>query len=175
MKYSFVFQAFLPEIEMLAAKVPLTASLKDLVKAADFDQTFRRNVTRPVLRSALSEKVLAATDPWAEIMYQSLYIKGDDPNDRVVLQEPPAKDPMVGVMVLKAARLQDESGMVYCGTEPQLKGFASKLGEYEKRGNELDDKDLLECLIEAAEAEGLKVIFHRVCELHGGEAEDDDL
>ena len=150
----------------------MTAALKDLIRQADLYATFSQGTSG--LRDQLKAPVVAATDPWSEVMYQSLYLQDTDPDNRIVLQEPAVKDPMVGVMVLKAARLSGESGMVYCGTPDQLKKFASKLEEYEIRGDELDERKLLECLVDAAEAEGLQVIFHRLAVEHGGEAEEED-
>lgn len=156
----------------MAEKSPITESLRDLLRQADFYAM--KAYVNSGLKPYLKNKVIAATDPWSDVMYQSLYLRDTDPDNRVILQEPAVKDPMVGVMVLKAARLSGDSGMVYCGTEEQLKSFAAKLPEYEERGEELNEKEFLECLLDAAEAEGLKVVFHRLSPEHGGEEEDED-
>ena len=165
----------LPELEILIEKTPMTAKLKELAKEADFYGIIY-NDPRPRITASLKEMVVASPDPWSDVMYQSLYLSSDgDFEDRIRLQEPATPDPTVGMMVLKAARLQGESGMVFCGTESQLKTFISKLPEFEKKGAEADlnEKDFLECLVEAAEAEGLKVVFHRLSIEHGGEEGED--
>lgn len=167
MKSEFGFSNFVNEIKLLAEKAPRTEALATLIREVDLDQICRGESR--VLRPFLKTPVVAATDPWSEVEYQSLYIRGDDPEDRIVLQEPTVKDPMVCVMVLKAARLSGESGMVYCGKPEALNLFAQKLPEYEKRGIDLDEGELLECLAEAAEADGLKVIFQRLSVDHGGQ------
>lgn len=175
MKRRFGFSTFIQEIRLLAEKSPMTAKLSDLVRQVDFslrtsgrpDEAFGRISAQPVL---------SATDPWSEIEYQSLYLRGHDPVDRIVLQQPTVRDPMVGVMVLKAARLSGESGMVFCGKPESLKEFGSKLAEYEKRGADLDEEEFLECLVEAAEADGLRVVYQQLSPDHGGEdiQEDDE-
>jgi hypothetical protein len=162
----------IPDIELLAEKSPMTAALRKLVQEADFYQTISQN-PNPYIRKALREPVVAATDPWAEVMYQSLYLT-DDKEDRIVLQEPATQDPTVGILVLKAARIQGESGMVFCGSEEHLQSFISKLPEFEERGEELDEKEFLECLSEAAEAEGLKIIYKQLSPEHGGDLEAED-
>jgi hypothetical protein len=176
MKREFGFKTFIRDLETLVQKSPMTASLRDLAKQADFYSTLENNPSE-ILRTSLreSQKLTAATDPWSDINYQSLYLqspKGEE--DRVILQEPMVKDPMVGVMVLKAQRLSGRSGMVFCGNEMQLKDFAAKLSEYEERAEELNEKDFLECLMEAAQAEGLKVTFHQLSPDHGGEEDVGD-
>lgn len=150
----------------------MTAALRELVREADFYQTIDKN-PNPYIRRALRQPVVAATDPWADVMYQSLYLT-DSREDRIVLQEPASPDPTVGVMVLKAARIQGESGMVFCGTDQQLLGFIQKLSEYEERGDELDEKDFLECLVEAAEADGLKIIYQQLSPEHGGDTDPEE-
>lgn len=167
MKRQFGLVNFIPEIARLAEKSPMTEALAGLIREVDFCQV--QEGSGRALRNYIRTPIVAATDPWSDIEYQSLYIRGFDPSDRIVLQEPTAKDPMVCVVVLKAARLSGESGMVYCGSPEKLKEFALKLPEYEKRGIELDEKELLECLVEAAEADGLQVIFQRLADDHGGE------
>lgn len=176
MKREFGFKSFVRDLEILVQKSPMTAELRELAKQADFYSTIE-NAPSEILRNSL--KITAATDPWSDINYQSLYIQ--DPKktegeveDRVILQEPMVKDPMVGVMVLKAQRLSGRSGMVFCGNETQLKSFASKLAEYEERAEDLDEKDFLECLMEAAQAEGLKVTFHQLATEHGGQEDVSD-
>ena len=161
-----------PDIELLAETSPMTPALRRLVVEADFYQTISKN-HNPYIRKALKEPVVAATDPWADVMYQSLYLT-DGREDRIVLQEPASPDPTVGVMVLKAARIQGESGMVFCGTEEQLQSFIGKLPEYEERGEELDEKDFLEALTEAAEAEGLKIIYQQLSPEHGGDEDPEE-
>lgn len=172
MKREFGFRTFIPDLEILVQKSPMTAELRELVKQADFYATLENHPSK-ILRSAL--QVTAATDPWSDIQYQSLYIQdAKDEGDRIILQEPPVKDPMTGVMVLKAQRLSGRSGMVFCGNETQLKSFATKLSEYEERADELDEKDFLDCLMEAAHAEGLRVTCHQLSTEHGGKEIDDD-
>ncbi len=168
MQKKFSLESFINEIRLLADKAPPTEVMTRFLVEADYHSIVTRGVR------ILKNKVQAATDPWSEVQYQSLYLRGNDPADRVVLQEPAVQDPAVCVIVLKAARLSGESGMVFCGVPAQLKAFAAKLPEYEKRGVDLDEGEFLECLIEAAEAEGLRVIFQRLSEDHGGEPEDDD-
>jgi hypothetical protein len=80
---------------------------------------------------------------------------------------------MVGVMVLKAARLRGESGMVYCGTPEQLKTFKDQLEDFEKRGDDLDEKKFLECLVDAAQENDLRVVYFRLSPEHGGDEEDE--
>lgn len=150
----------------------MTEALAGLIREIDFCQV--RTGESRTLRKYLRTPIIAATDPWAEVEYQSIYIRGDDPSDRLVLQQPTVKDPMVLVVVLKAARLSGESGMVYCGSPEKLKEFEQKLAEYEKRGAELDEKEFLECLVEAAEADGLRVVFQRLSYDHGGEETEID-
>lgn len=175
MKRGFWFQHAMSELTLLAERSPVTSTLRDLLLEADFYQT-QQGTFNKVVRASLKCPVLAATDPWAEVEYQSLYLIDSDPENRVVLQEPSVKDPMVGVMVLKAARLRGESGMVYCGTPEQLKAFASKLSGFEKISDEenMDEKEFLECLVDAAEADGLKVIYYRLSVEHGGEDNEDE-
>jgi hypothetical protein len=171
MKREFGFKSFIRDLEILVQRSPMTAELRDLAKQADFYSTLEDSPSQ-ILRAAL--QVTAATDPWADINYQSLYLQDAKPDaDRVILQEPMVKDPMVGVMVLKAQRLSGRSGMVFCGKEEQLKNFATKLAEYEERAEDLNEKDFLECLMEAAQAEGLKVTFKQLSPEHGGEQEED--
>lgn len=167
MKRQLGLSNFFHEIAHLAQHSPMTESLAGLIREIDFCQI--RSGENRTLINYLRVPIVAATDPWAEIEYQSIYIRGNNPEDRIVLQEPTVRDPMVLVVVLKAARLSGESGMVYCGNPEKLKEFAQKLPEYEKRGTELDEKEFLECLIEAAEADGLRVVFHRLSYEHGGE------
>lgn len=174
MQREYRFKSMLSDLEILLQKTPLTAKLRELALEADFYNIIHRE-DRPVITSSLREEVVASTDPWSDVMYQSLYISADgDPKDRIRLQEPATQDPTVGMMVLKAARLQGESGIVFCGTESQLKTFIAKLPAYEQKGDEEDlgDKEFLECLMEAAEAEGLKIVFSRFSIEHGGEEEE---
>lgn len=168
MKRTFTMAAIIPDLEIMAANSPMTEPLHTLVKAADYYETVQGRI-RPELRRAFKIKVQAATDPWAEIEYQSLYLTDEDRENRIILQEPPVKDPMTGVMVLKAARLRGESGMVYCGTPDQLKTFATQLDAFEKQGEEMNEKDFLECLVDVAGQQGLKVIYYRLSMEHGGE------
>lgn len=165
----------------MAQNSPMTPALNELVRQVDFSlRVGHTGKDLPVLqekfKTLAATPVTSATDPWSEVEYQSLYIRGHDPADRVVLHQPSVRDPMVGVMVLKAARLSGESGMVYCGKPDGLKKFGSKLADYEQRGAELDEEEFLECLMEAAEADGLKVIYYQVSPEHGGDAisEDDE-
>jgi len=165
------FESMLNELEILLEKTPMTAKLRELAEEADFYSIIRHN-PRKRIEASLKKAVVASTDPWSDVMYQSLYLSSDGhPEDRIRLQEPATPDPTVGMMVLKAARLQGESGMVFCGTESQLKTFIAKLPEFERKGAEADlnEKDFLDCLVEAAEAEGLRVVFHRLSIEHGGE------
>jgi hypothetical protein len=181
MKREFGFKTFIKDLEILVQKSPMTAELRELARQADFYSTVE-NAPSEILRNSL--RITAATDPWSDINYQSLYIQQpekaksgegeDEVEDRVILQEPMVKDPMVGVMVLKAQRLSGRSGMVFCGNEMQLKSFASKLAEYEERAEDLDERDFLECLMEAAQAEGLKVTFHQLSPEHGGQEDASD-
>jgi hypothetical protein len=163
------------DLTILAEKSPMTASLKELIRQVDFFST-SNFVVNSSLRQALKTPVVAASDPWSDIMYQSIYLTDEDPDNRIILQEPPVEDPMTGILVLKAARLSGNSGMVYCGTPDQLKSFAAKLAEYETRSIEedLDEQMLLKCLVDAAEAEGLKVIFDRLSLEHGGDEEEEE-
>lgn len=173
MKRDHFLKAMATDLEILVEKSPITARLRDLAERMDFYLTANRTPRQKLRECLKSRQVLAATDPWSDLKYQSLYLTEEGtPEDRLVLQEPAVEDPSVGIMVLKAARLSGRSGMVYCGTEEQLKSFANKLAEYEKRGIDLDEAEMLECLMEAAQAEGLRVIFHRLSEEHGGESED---
>jgi hypothetical protein len=172
MKRAFCLASTIPDIEILAAASPMTQGLRDLVEAADYFESVQGKF-RTGLRKACKEQVIAATDPWADIEYQSLYLIDSDPENRIILQEPPVKDPMVGVMVLKAARLRGESGLVYCGTPDQLKDFAAKLPTYEERGEDLDEKEFLECLTDAALENGLKIIYQRLSPEHGGDPDDE--
>lgn len=152
----------------------MTSGLKFLAMDADFYQTVHGTSDRyPKIRKGAQKPVVAATDPWSEIEYQSLYLT-DEREDRIVLQEPSVKDPMVGVMVLKASRLRGESGMVYCGTLEQLKTFNAQLADFEQRGEDLDEKEFLECLVDAAIQHGLKVVYQRLSLEHGGEDYDGD-
>lgn len=171
MERRYRLQAMIPDIELLAERSPMTPALRKLVQEADFYSTIRKNPNTH-LRASLKQPIVSATDPWAEVMYQSLYINDGKGEHRIVLQEPASPDPTVGVMVLKAARLQGDSGMVFCGTDGQLELFISKLQDYELKGDELEEKDFLRCLIEAAEADGLKVIYHQLSPEHGGETGD---
>lgn len=173
MKRAFCLASAIPDIEILSRSSPMTRDLRDLVEAADYFESVQGRY-RTGLRQACKEQVIAATDPWADIEYQSLYLTDIDPANRITLQEPPVKDPMVGVMVLKAARLRGESGLVYCGTPEQLKDFASKLHEYEERGEDLSEADFLECLAEAALANGLKLVYKRLSPEHGGDPDADE-
>lgn len=175
MKREYRFRSMLTDLEILVEKTPMTSKLKELVSEADFYNMVER-VKRPIIESSFRDEVVSSSDPWSDVMYQSLYISAEgNPADRIILQEPATKDPAVGMMVLKAARLQGESGMVFCGTESQLKTFIAKLPQYEKIGDEEDlkEKEFLECLKEAAESEGLKIIFHRLSVEHGGEEEEE--
>lgn len=177
MRRGFIFNHSMKDLEILVANSPMTPELRELVRQADFFSTSNYFVNSS-LRQALKYPVVAATDPWADVMYQSIYLTDEDPDNRIILQEPPVKDPMTGIMVLKAARLAGNSGMVYCGTPEQLKTFAEKLVSYEKTSldEDMDEQKLLECLVDAAEAEGIEVIFNRLSEEHGGEvntAEED--
>lgn len=179
MRRGFILQHSMDDLEILVAKSPMTPELRELVRQADFFTTSNYHINSS-LRQALRCPVVAATDPWADVMYQSIYLTDEDWDDgsRIILQEPPVKDPMTGIMVLKAARLSGYSGMVYCGTPEQLKTFAAKLVGYEKTSmdEDMDEETLLKCLVDAAEAEGMKVIFNRLSEEHGGEvntAEED--
>jgi hypothetical protein len=177
MRRGFIFEHSINDLEILAANSPMTPELQELIRQADYYATSNYFVCSS-LRQALKYPVVAATDPWADVMYQSIYLTDEDPENRITLQNPPVKDPMTGIMVLKAARLAGNSGMVYCGTPEQLQTFAAKLAEYEQRSIEenLDEQKLLQCLVDAAESEGIKVIFHRLSEEHGGEvntAEED--
>jgi hypothetical protein len=151
----------------------MTAALHQLAEQADFYFTSIRRPRRTLRACLKTSPVVASSDPWSEVEYQSLYMT-DDLKNRLVLQEPATKDPTVGTMVLKAARLRGESGMVYCGTPEQLKSFAEKLPTYEERGMELDEKKMLECLKDAAESEGLYVIYLRLSPEHGGEEEEEE-
>ena len=174
MQRTHFLQAFVPDLEILMKKSPLTSRLWEMAKELDFFLSIQGNPS-PELRNFLKitqASILSSTDPWSEVQYQSLYLT--DGKDRLVLQEPPSDDPTVGIMVLKASRLRGESGLVYCGTEEQLKSFASKLPEYEERGEELEEKDFLDCLQDAAESEGLQVIFKRLSPEHGGEEMEED-
>jgi hypothetical protein len=170
MKRGFVFAHSLNDLQLLAENSPMTPELKELVRRADFYMTSNYFVDNS-LREIMKTPIVAATDPWADVMYQSIYLTDEEDGNRVILQEPPVKDPMTGIMVLKAARLSGNSGMVYCGTPEQLKTFAAKLSEYEKLSIEedMDEMKFLECLIDAAESEGIKVIFNRLSEEHGGD------
>lgn len=170
MKRTFALAAAIPDLEILASNSPMTDELFKLVQLGDFFETIQGRV-RPKLRQYSKASILAATDPWADIEYQSLYLTDMDPENRVILQEPSVKDPTVGVMVLKAARLRGESGMVYCGTVDQLKEFNGQLPGFEKKAEEMDEKDFLECLVDAASQMGLKVVYYRLSPEHGG---DDD-
>lgn len=173
MKRAFTWASALTDLEILAANSPMTPGLRSLVEAADFFETIQGR-KRWGLRAGFKCPVVAATDPWSEVEYQSLYLIDTDPENRVVLQEPSVKDPMVGVLVLKAARLRGESGVVYCGTPEQLKTFAEKLPEFEKRGEDLDEKEFLTCLVDAIKQDGLKVVYYRLSPEHGGEEDDGD-
>jgi len=168
MRRAFSFEAFGPDLAILAEHSPQTAALRDLLVTADYVGTLTGRVDRE-LREKLREPVVAATDPWSDVLYQSLYLTGDDPEDRLVLLEPPVRDPATGVVVLKAARLRGESGLVFCGPTAQLDRFKSKLAEYEKRGIDLDEKEFLRCLSEAAAADGLRVVYEKLSPEHGGE------
>lgn len=170
MKRMFILAAAIPDLEILASKSPITPALREIMETADFHESVQGR-ERPELRRLFKQPITAATDPWSEVEYQSLYLTDMDPANRIILQEPSVKDPMTGIMVLKAARLRGESGLVYCGTPEQLKNFAAKLQDFETKGDELDEKDFLECLIEAAKADGLKIIYYRLSPEHGG---DDD-
>jgi hypothetical protein len=174
MRRTFAFRAFIPELEILMKRSVMTAQLRELIKEADYYLTLEKTPSE-ALRKGGREPVVAATDPWSALEYQSLYLKSNGtPEDRLVLQEPSVKDPMFGVLVLKAARLRDESGLVYSGTPEQLETFKKKLLDFEQRGAELDEKEFLQCLAEAVEAEGMKVIYEQLSELHGGEPNDVD-
>jgi hypothetical protein len=162
------------DLEILLRTSPMTPSLRALAERVDYYNTINRGPRTGIRASLLGEQVVASNDPWTEVQYQSLYI-GDDLKDRVVLQEPPVDDATVGVMVLKASRLQGQSGMVYCGTPEQLKSFAGKLAAYEERGQDLSEKDFLDCLRQAAESEGLKINYLRLSQEHGGEDYDEEL
>lgn len=180
MKRQFGFRTFTLDIITLAERSPMTAALNELARQVDFSlRVGHSGRDLPKLQQDMSKlaatPVVAATDPWSEVEYQSLYIRGNNPNDRVVLHQPTVRDPMVGVMVLKAARLSGESGMVFCGKPEGLKKFGSKLGEYEKLGVDLDEEEFLECLMEAAESDGLKIIYQQLSPEHGGdEIQEDD-
>jgi hypothetical protein len=175
MKKDFTFENFYTELRLFAEKSPLTGSLKKLLMSAEYALLVKREKTyKEIDRALTGNAVTAATDPWSEVEYQSLYLIDNDRDHRIVLQQPTVKDPMVGVMVLKAARLRGESGMVYCGTLEQLKLFAEKLPDYEKKGEDLNEKEFLECLVDAAESDGLKVIHHKLSEDHGGEDVTDE-
>jgi hypothetical protein len=173
MKREHLLRAMAPDLEILLQKSPMTAALRRLAEQADFYFTSIRQPRRALRACLQTTQVIASNDPWSEVEYQSLYMT-DDLQDRLVLQEPATKDPTVGTMVLKAARLRGESGMVYCGTPEQLKSFAEKLPEYEERGIDLDEKRMLDCLKEAAESEGLYVIYLRLSPEHGGEEEEEE-
>lgn len=172
MRRGFILEAALTDISILAKESPMTDSLRELVLKADYKALLQGSIYH-ALRSTLKQSVIASTDPWSDVEYQSLYVTDLDNKDRIVLQEPPVKDPMVGVMVLKAARLRGESGMVYCGPPDLLKSFNAKLPEYEKRGEELAEKDFLICLSEAAEHEGLRVVHLKIAVDHGGDDDDE--
>jgi hypothetical protein len=145
------------DLKILLENSPRTPELDELVDQVDYVRYV--NGEKSTMRS---HYVNSATDPWHDMHYQSLYIDvTGNPADRVVLQEPTSKEPMVGVLVLKAARLSGRSGMVYCGTPPALKSFAAKLPIYEERGVDLEEKEFLECLMDAAKADGLRIIYHR--------------
>jgi len=173
MKREHLLRAMAPDLEILLQRSPMTAQLRVLAEQADFYFTSIRQPRRGIRACLMTQPVLSSTDPWSEVEYQSLYMT-DDLKDRLVLQEPATKDPTVGTMVLKAARLRGESGMVYCGTPEQLKSFAEKLPTYEERGMDLDERDMLSCLKDAAESEGLYVIYLRLSPEHGGEAEEEE-
>ena len=161
---------YLPEIKMLAEKSPRTPALQDLIRQTDFALTASGRAGE--FRKYLQTPVVAATDPASEVEYQSLYIQGFDPEDRIVLQNPTSKDQMTCVHVLKAARLSGNSGLVYCGTPEQLQTFAAKLADFEQRGVELDEAELLQCLSEAVEADGMVVIYQQLSPDHGGDEEE---
>jgi hypothetical protein len=176
MRRTHFLQASLTDLEILLKRSPMTAKLSDLACKIDFHITTQRE-PNPKVRAAIraafvATPICSSTDPWSDLQYQSLYIT-DDFKDRLVLQEPATDDPTVGIMVLKAARLRGESGMVYCGTPEQLKSFAEKLPQYEERGEELKEEDLLDCLSEAAEAEGIKIVYLKLAPEHGGEKGSD--
>lgn len=172
MRRTFALAAAVTDLEILASNSPMTEQLFALIQSGDFYETVQGRV-RPKLRQYSKASVLAATDPWADIEYQSLYLTDMDPNNRVILQEPAVKDPMVGVMVLKAARLRGESGMVYCGTPEQLKEFNASLEAFESKSEELDEKDFLECLVDAAKQMDLKVVYYRLSPEHGGDPDEE--
>lgn len=172
MKRTFALAAAIPDLEILASNSPMTERLFELVQLGDFYETVQGRV-RPQLRKYSKASILAATDPWADIEYQSLYLTDTDPQNRVILQEPSVKDPTVGVMVLKAARLRGESGMVYCGTPEQLKDFNSRLPDFEKQAEDMDEKDFLECLVDAAKQLELQVVYYRLSPEHGGDQDDE--
>lgn len=158
MKKTFLLENMVTDMVILAEKSPMTEQLRALVEDLDFKLACMGG-SHLGLRMSL---IHASQEPWADVMYQSLYLKEDaDPADRIVLQEPASADPMVGVVVLKAARLRGCSGFVYCGEPEVLETFNKKLPEYEKRGVDLSEAEFLECLVEAAEQDGLKIIFHR--------------
>lgn len=177
MKRQFGFRTFTLDILHLAKNSPMTPALSELVREVDFALRTEPNdlpILRENFKALASVPVTGATDPWSEVEYQSIFVRGYDPENRVVLQQPSVRDPMTGVMVLKSARLSGDSGMVYCGKPEQLKLFAEKLPEYEKRGGDLDEEQFLECLKEAAESDGLRVIYDQLSPDHGGEPEDLD-
>lgn len=159
MRKGLILSSIVPDLEILIRKSPMTPKLKEFCRVVDFREACEGRI-HPELRKVLKNKVQASQDPWTDVQYQALYINPEgQPEDRVVLQEPVVEDAMVAVMVLKAARLQGRSGMVWCGTAEQLDVFRQKLPEYEARGVELDEKEFLDCLQEAAIQDGLQVIF----------------
>jgi len=174
MKRHSWLSAFTTDVEILVQKSPMTAALRNLLNEVDFAST-RLGEVRPQLRAGFKCPVVAATDPWSEVEYQSLYLTDEDPENRIILQEPAVRDPMVGVMVLKAARLRGQSGLVYCGTPEQLQTFAAKLKGFEEISEDenLDEKKFLECLVDAAEQEGLRVVYERLSPEHGGDPDGD--
>lgn len=172
MRKQFILKDFLPEIKILATHSPRTEKVQELVQAAD-KRALMDGEKDHKLKVLSFIPVVASTERWANVMYQSLYIRDGDPLNRLVLQEPPSAEPSVCVMVLKAARLSGESGMVYCGTDEQLLAFKDKLPEYEKLAEELDEAHFLECLVEVAKKEfKLNVIYQQISAEHGGDVDD---
>lgn len=158
MKKSFVFENLKQDLELLFSRTPVS----EKVRSSLIELSLHDSIAQGKLSTLGDNVVVAATDPWDEVEYQSLSLRGDDPENRVVLHMPTSQDPVVGTIILKSARMSGEPGLVYCGTKQKLQDFARKLAEYEKRGAELNNFEFLDALIEAAEADGLKIIYHQV-------------
>lgn len=165
MRHRHLAFSALDELKILAVNSPSTPSLYALledVEMALLSADIKDPEIRALKRVADRSPVQSATDPWADISYQSLYLDEDsDPADRVVVQEPASSEPLVGVMALKSARLRGQPGLVYCGPPGRLASFLRKLPQYEERGVELSENEMVRCLEECLEAEGLKIIYRQ--------------